>query len=69
VGGQRAFYEWMLTGTDADSGKSLRLSGFEVWTIGPNRLIETSHSWYDEQSIAEQLGLNVSAVSGVEQTY
>ena len=36
-------YRWTSTGTSAETGKSVRVPGFEEWTIAPGGLIAESH--------------------------
>jgi nuclear transport factor 2 (NTF2) superfamily protein len=35
-------YRWTFTGTSAETGKSVRVPGFEEWTIAPDGLIAAS---------------------------
>ena len=54
---QAVFY-WTWTGTNTGpggTGKSVRLSGYEEWTIGPDGLIAASKGHFDEAEYQRQL--------------
>lgn len=53
-------YRWTFTGTSADTGKSVRVPGFEEWTIAPDGLIVESHGHYDQAEYDRQLQHGVS---------
>lgn len=58
VSGRSAVYHWTLTGTNTGpggTGKSVRISGFEEWTLDTEGLIETSRGHFDEVEYARQL--------------
>jgi hypothetical protein len=48
-------YHWTFTGTSAETGKWVRISGFEVWTIGADGLIVSSRGQYDQAEYDRQL--------------
>ena len=48
-------YRWTFTGTSAESGKSVRVPGYEEWTIAPNGLIAQSRGYYDQAEYDRQL--------------
>jgi hypothetical protein len=51
-------YRWTLTGTNAGpggTGNSVRISGYEEWTIGSDGLIQSSKGHYDEADYQRQL--------------
>jgi SnoaL-like domain len=48
-------YHWTFTGTSADTGKQVRISGFEEWTIGADGLIVESLGHYDQAEYDRQL--------------
>ncbi len=51
-------YHWTLTGTNTGppgSGKAVRISGYEEWTIGADGLIEKSLGHFDETEYQRQL--------------
>ena len=56
--GTHAVYRWTLTGTNAGpggTGKAVRISGFEEWTIGTDGLIAESNGHFDEAEYQRQL--------------
>ena len=58
VEGDRVVYRWTLTGTNTGpggTGKPVRISGFEEWTIGGNGLIAASQGHFDETEYERQL--------------
>ena len=60
VSGDRgsAVYRWTLTGTNTGpggTGKAVRISGFEEWTIGADGLILDSLGHFDEAEYQRQL--------------
>lgn len=51
-------YRWTLVGTNTGpggTGHRVRISGHEVWTIGDDGLIATSHGHFDEAAYRSQL--------------
>ena len=54
-------YRWTFTGTSADTGKRVRISGFEDWTIGADGLIAESLGHYDQAEYDRQLQRGVGA--------
>jgi uncharacterized protein (TIGR02246 family) len=56
--GDHAIYKWTLEGTNTGpggSGKQVRISGFEEWTIGPDNLVAESHGHFDQEEYDRQL--------------
>ena len=56
--GDHAVYCWTLTGTNTGpggTGKAVRISGFEEWTIGSDSLIAESKGHFDEAEYQRQL--------------
>jgi hypothetical protein len=52
-------YHWRLRGTNSGpggTGRSVRISGFEEWQIGPNGLIASSQGHFDSDDYQRQLG-------------
>jgi nuclear transport factor 2 (NTF2) superfamily protein len=49
----RAEYHWTLIG----AGRRVRISGYEVWTIGSDGLIAESRGSFDSAEYQRQLGL------------
>jgi nuclear transport factor 2 (NTF2) superfamily protein len=48
-------YRWTFTGTSAETGRSVRIPGFEEWTIAEDGLIAGSLGHYDEDEYDRQL--------------
>jgi uncharacterized protein (TIGR02246 family) len=51
-------YRWTLTGTNTGpggTGRRVRISGYEEWTIGADGLIARSLGYFDEAEYARQL--------------
>ena len=48
-------YHWTFTGTSAETGKWVRIPGFEEWMIGADGLIDASRGNYDEAEYERQL--------------
>lgn len=48
-------YHWTFTGTSAETGKSVRIPGFEEWTIGADGLIVESRGHYNQAEYDRQL--------------
>jgi predicted ester cyclase len=56
--GERAEYDWTLTGTNTGAGgtgRRVRISGFEVWQIGTDGLIASSQGHFDSSEYRRQL--------------
>ena len=56
--GGHATFHWLWTGTNSGpggTGKSVRITGYEEWTFGPDRLIAKSDGHYDEAEYQRQL--------------
>jgi uncharacterized protein (TIGR02246 family) len=54
----RPEYHWTVVGTNTGpggTGKAVRISGFEQWTIGEDGLIAASLGHFDEAEYARQL--------------
>ena len=52
-------YHWTLTGTNTGpegTGRSVHISGFEVWEIGASGLIASSQGHFDNDEYRRQLG-------------
>src|SRR5262249_32860084 len=41
-------YHWTFRGTSATTGKPVRISGFEEWTIGDDGLVVSSKGTFDQ---------------------
>ena len=51
IDGNRAVYHWTLTGTNTGpggTGRPVRISGFEEWTLGADGLIASSLGHFNE---------------------
>jgi nuclear transport factor 2 (NTF2) superfamily protein len=48
-------YHWTFTGTSAETGKRVRIPGYEEWTLAPHGLIAESHGHYDQAEYDRQL--------------
>lgn len=56
--GDHPVFHWIWTGTNTGpggTGKIVRMTGHEVWTMGANGLIEKSEGHYDEAEYERQL--------------
>ncbi len=56
--GSQAVYRWTLSGTNSGpggTGKSIRISGYEEWTIGADGLVERSLGHFDGSDYDRQL--------------
>jgi hypothetical protein len=56
--GDRVEYHWTLTGTNTGpggTGRPVRISGYEEWTLGPDGLIARSLGHFDEFDYQRQL--------------
>lgn len=55
-----AAYHWTLTGTNkgpGGTGRTVRISGYEEWQIGPSGLIANSRGHFDSDDYRRQLEL------------
>jgi predicted ester cyclase len=48
-------YRWTFTGTSTETGKWVRIPGFEEWTIAADGLIASSRGHYDQTEYERQL--------------
>ena len=56
-------YRWTFTGTSAETGKSVRVPGFEEWTIAPDGLIAESCGHYDQAEYDHQVQHGIGPAS------
>jgi hypothetical protein len=56
-------YRWTFTGTSAETGKAVRVPGYEEWTIAPDGRSAESRGHYDQAEYDRQLQHGISAVS------
>jgi hypothetical protein len=62
LNGEHAVYRWTMTGTNTGpggTGKAVRISGYEEWTIGADRLIAASNGHFDEADYQRQLNVGI----------
>jgi hypothetical protein len=58
VHADRSVYRWTLTGTNTGpggTGRDVRISGYEEWTLGPDGLIAESQGRFDQAEYSRQL--------------
>ena len=58
----RAIYHWTLAGTNTGpggTGRTVRISGYEIWRIGADGLIATSRGHFDAEDYRRQLEFGV----------
>ena len=48
-------YRWTFTGTSAETGKWVRVPGFEEWKIGADGLVASSQGHFDQVEYDRQL--------------
>ena len=57
-GGSHATFHWIWTGTNTGpggTGKAVRITGYEEWTLGAQGLIAESKGHYDEEEYKRQV--------------
>jgi len=52
-------YHWTLDGTNAGTGKHVRIPGYEEWEIGEDGLVAKSQGHYDEAEYDRQVAEGV----------
>jgi uncharacterized protein (TIGR02246 family) len=66
--GGHVVYRWSLTGTNTGpggTGKAVRISGYEEWTMGDDGLIAESQGHFDEAEYRRQLNEGVEVARSV----
>jgi predicted ester cyclase len=53
--GEVVTYRWTFTGTSSETGKWVRIPGFEEWTIDADGRIASSRGMFDEAEYERQL--------------
>jgi hypothetical protein len=53
--GNRIVFHWTLTGTHADTGNHVRISGYELWKINNGGLIAESSGHFDAAEYERQV--------------
>jgi hypothetical protein len=56
-------YRWTFTGTSAETGNSVRVPGYEEWTIAQDGLIAMSRGHYDQAEYDRQLRHGIDSPS------
>jgi hypothetical protein len=56
-------YGWTFTGTSAETGKHVRVPGFEEWTLSPDGLIAESRGHYDQAEYDRQVQHGIGAAT------
>jgi hypothetical protein len=62
INGDQAVYHWTLTGANTGTrgtGNTVRISGYEKWTIGADGLIAESEGHFDEADYQRQLNAGI----------
>lgn len=65
--GSRVTFHWIWTGTNTGpggTGRSVRISGCEVWTLNADGLIQASDGHYDEAEYQRQVSGGNSGAGG-----
>jgi len=52
--GNHVAYFWTFTGTHAQSGRPLRVVGWEEWDLDEHVRVKSSRGWYDADEYARQ---------------
>ena len=52
--GSHVLYVWTFTGHDAQTGKPLRVRGWEEWDLDEDLKVRASRGWYDADDYARQ---------------
>src|SRR5262249_6308401 len=55
MNGETVEYHWTFTGTASSTGKSVRISGFEEWTVRDDGLVVSSKGSFDQEEYDRQL--------------
>jgi hypothetical protein len=53
--GDRSAFHWTLTGTYAETGNHVHISGYELWMIGNDGLVAESMGYFDADEYERQL--------------
>ena len=59
LGDEVVEYHWTLVGTNAETGNSVRISGYEEWTFGADGLVADSQGHYDAAEYDRQVAEGV----------
>ncbi len=58
--GEHPEYHWTLIGTHSATGNRVHITGYEIWTFGPDGLVAESQGHFDSALYARQLQHGVS---------
>jgi nuclear transport factor 2 (NTF2) superfamily protein len=56
-------YRWTFTGTSAETGKNVRVPGYEEWTVAADGLIAESRGHYDQAEYDRQVQHGIDAAA------
>jgi len=59
LGDEVVEYHWTLVGTNAETGNSVRISGYEEWRFGDDGLVADSQGHYDAAEYDRQVAEGV----------
>jgi predicted ester cyclase len=71
VQGNHAIYRWTLSGTNTGpggTGRAVRISGYEEWTLGEDGLIAESKGHFDQADYQRQLAVRGERATGEGQS-
>lgn len=54
--GSHAVYVWTFTGHHSQTGKALKVHGWEEWDLGDDLKVRASRGWFDADEYARQAG-------------
>ncbi|MEM7177138.1 MAG: nuclear transport factor 2 family protein [Pseudomonadota bacterium] len=52
--GSHVIFAWTFTGHDANTGKPLKISGWEEWDLDDDLKVKASRGWFDAEDYARQ---------------
>ena len=52
--GTHVLYVWTFTGHDVETGKPLKIRGWEEWELGQDLKVKASLGWFDSDDYARQ---------------
>ena len=53
--GDRVEFHWVFTGTSAETGKWVRIPGYETWTLSADGLVASATGHFDQEEYDRQL--------------
>ena len=57
VSGDHVAFLWTFTGHAADTGKALKVHGWEEWDLNADLKVQRSRGWFDADAYARQAGI------------